>query len=125
MSDFEKVANSLGITIEEAKALMEEDREVDKMTSNAEAESDLSEDQKEVSKGARRSERKPNLSSWGKETKSRRKEKPEQKAMIDSFLRAVVEEHNAENIEIINDQASFTFFVNGKKYKIVLSCPRS
>ena len=45
--------------------------------------------------------------------------------MIDSFLRAVVEEHNAENIEIINDQASFTFFVNGKKYKVVLSCPRS
>ena len=125
MGELEKLANTLGITVEEAKAIMEEDKEVDRMSSNAEIENDLSADQKATSKEARRSERKPNLSSWGKETKSRRKEKPEQKAMIDSFLRAVREEHNAENIEIINDQASFTFMVNGKKYKIVLSCPRT
>lgn len=125
MDELEKVAQSLGITPEEARALMEEDKEVDKMTTSAEIESDLTADQKATSKEARRSERRPSLSSWGKEPKSRRKEKPEQKAMIDSFLRAVQEEHNAENIEIINDQASFTFTVNGKKYKIVLSCPRT
>ncbi len=112
-------------TKEELKQLALEDKEIDKMTSNAEIDSDLTDDQKAISKDARKSDRKPNLSSWGKETKSRRKEKPEQKAMIDSFLKVLKEEHNAENIEIINDQAQFTFTVNGKKYKIVLSCPRS
>jgi len=112
-------------TKEELKQLALEDKEIDKMTSNAEIDSDLTDDQKAISKDARKSDRKPNLSSWGKETKSRRKEKPEQKAMIDSFLKVLKEEHNAENIEIINDQAQFTFTVNDKKYKIVLSCPRS
>lgn len=112
-------------TKEELKQLALEDKEIDKMTSNAEIDSDLTDDQKAISKDARKSDRKPNLSSWGKETKSRRKEKPEQKAMIDSFLKVLKEEHNAENIEIINDQAQFTFTVSGKKYKIVLSCPRS
>lgn len=112
-------------TKEELKQLALEDKEIDKMTSNVEIDSDLTDDQKAISKDARKSDRKPNLSSWGKETKSRRKEKPEQKAMIDSFLKVLKEEHNAENIEIINDQAQFTFTVNGKKYKIVLSCPRS
>jgi len=112
-------------TKEELKQLALEDKEIDKMTSNAEIDSDLTDDQKAIIKAAKKSDRNPNLSSWGKETKSRRKEKPEQKAMIDSFLKVLKEEHNAENIEIINDQAQFTFTVNGKKYKIVLSCPRS
>ena len=113
------------ISNEEMKRLALADREIDRMTSNAEIDSDLTDDQKATSKEARKSDRKPNLSSWGKETKSRRKEKPEQKAMIDSFLKVLKEEHGATNFEIINDQAQFTFTVNEKKYKIVLSCPRS
>lgn len=124
MTNLEKMANTLGITIDEAKALMESDKEVDRMGSNKEINADLTDEQQKASKDARQSERKkgPTVYKFDN-TKSKKKEKPTNKMLIDE-IKALVENLGAGEVEVINDQREFTFKIEDTKFKIVLSNPR-
>lgn len=122
MKDLKELANSLGITIEEAQALVEDDKEVDRMNSISEIDGDLTEDQKKECKAARKSDRKPTNYKLDS-TKSKKKEKPTNKMLIDEF-KALVEGLGADGIEVLNDQREFTFNLDNTKFKIVLSNPR-
>lgn len=122
--NLESMAKTLGITIEEAKELMAADKEVDKMNSNKEINADLTEEQQKASKSARQSERKKGPTVYKFENgKSKKKEKPTNKMLIDE-IKALVENLGADSVEIINDQREFTFKIEDTKFKIVLSNPR-
>lgn len=125
MAKLETMAKTLGITVDEAKALIEADKEIDRMNTNKEINADLTDEQQKESKGARQSERakKPAVYKFDN-TKSKKKEKPTNKKLINDF-KALVEDLGAVNVEIINDQREFTFTIDGTKFKVVLSNPRT
>lgn len=107
----------LGITREEAIALIEDDKRIDK----GEDLYKLTAEQEKASKKARnivgdkRERAKPKREKKADETKAK---------LINALFEAVVGE-GATDVTITNSEREFEFYIEGKKYKIVLSCPRS
>lgn len=118
----EELMKTLGCTKDEALALIQEDREIDRMTSAAEIDADLTEEQKESSKKARHSDRKPSV--YKLNSKREKKENKGKRFLIEE-LRASLEEASAANMVVINPERELNFTFEGVKYKLVLSAPRS
>ena len=108
---------NLDITREEAIALIEEDKRIDRMTSMKEIDNDLTDEQKEVVKKARRG----SSGSKHKTTTKREKKKDDLKASIIADIISVL---NADDVNIINAEREIEFIKNDRKFKIVLSVPR-
>lgn len=108
---------NLDITREEAIALIEEDKRIDRMTSMKEIDNDLTDEQKEVVKKARRG----SSGSKHKNTAKREKKKDDLKASIIADIISVL---NADDVNIINAEREIEFIKNDRKFKIVLSVPR-
>lgn len=108
---------NLDITREEAIALIEEDKKIDRMTSMKEIDNDLTDEQKEVVKKARRG----SSGSKHKTTAKREKKKDDLKASIIANIISVL---NADDVNIINAEREIEFIKNDRKFKIVLSVPR-
>lgn len=108
---------NLDITREEAIALIEEDKRIDRMTSMKEIDNDLTDEQKEVVKKARRG----SSGSKHKTTTKREKKKDDLKASIIADIISVL---NADSVNIINAEREIEFIKNDRKFKIVLSVPR-
>lgn len=108
---------NLDITREEAIALIEEDKRIDRMTSIKEIDNDLTDEQKEVVKKARRG----SSGSKHKTTTKREKKKDDLKASIIADIISVL---NADDVNIINAEREIEFIKNDRKFKIVLSVPR-
>lgn len=108
---------NLDITREEAIALIEEDKRIDRMTSMKEIDNDLTDEQKEVVKKARRGSN----GSKHKTTTKREKKKDDLKASIIADIISVL---NADSVNIINAEREIEFIKNDRKFKIVLSVPR-
>ena len=72
-------------------------------------------------KKARQADRKP------AERKPReKKQDADKQALIEQMICALeVSPTNVRDVEIINIEREFSFTYNGKKYKVVMSCPRS
>ena len=109
---------NLGLTDEEIEDVLKADDEIGHGKK-------LFELPKELEEGAKRARMAGNCKGY---TKPEKKEKPidESKRAIISMLAETVENiTDTGTVEVINPEREITFTTNGKKYKIVLSCPRT
>ena len=129
LSQVAKLMRTLGISKDEAIALMDADKRIDK----GEKLFELSAEQEKASKKARQVSRAPTVYKLdNKDGKRSKKADNDKRFLIDAFVWALTTdiEHSgdnvcAENVNIINPERELTFTYNGKKYKVVLSAPRS
>ena len=105
---------NLGLTDEEIADVIETDKRIDKGEK-------LFELDKELEKGAKKARSAGNCNGYTKANREKKAD-PEKGKLIADLLDGIP---YAENIEIINAEREFTFEYKGKKYKVVLSCPRS
>lgn len=108
---------ALECTEEEAKDIITKDREIDKGIKHFE----LSKDQKQAEKKMRSVGIKT-VNPYGKQTTREKKADVDKGKLIADLLDGIP---YAENIEVINNEREFIFTFRNKKYKVVLSCPRS
>ena len=112
----------LGITEEEARQVLEDDKRIDR----GEKLFELSAEQEKASKQARQADRVPTVYKLDNTNGKRSKKANEVKAGLIELLSEVVKEQPACNsLEIINNEREFVFSWMGTKYKVVLSAPRS
>lgn len=112
----------LDLSREEAIELINEDKEIDRMTVK-EAESDLTAEQKKAIKkvkGGAKSVKAVNA--YGK-TVTRERKADETKRELVKLLQESLKDV-AENLEITNIERQIDFVVKGRKFRIVLSAPR-
>lgn len=118
MKQLEKLMKNLDLTEEEARQLMADDKRIEK----GEKLFELSAEQKQAEKEMRQTARKPTVYKFAKRE---RKADNEKQALINILIDAMKDCACAQNLDVINKEREFTFRVDGRKYKIVLSCPRS
>lgn len=111
----EKLMKNLGISREEALQVLADDKAIDK----GEKLFELSAEQKQAVKQATRADSKPRQTQTKREPKVD-KDKAEIMQVIDDALCDLV-----DNVENRTNDRELVFTYNGKKFKIVLSCPRS
>lgn len=111
----EKLMKKLGCTEAEALEIIEADKAIDKGAKLFE----LSPEQEQASKKARQADSKPRNKPTVKEKKVDL-DKREIIQTIDDALCCLV-----DNVEVINPEREILFHFNERKYKIVLSCPRT
>lgn len=104
----------LGCDEETAKEIIETDKRIDK----GEKLFDLPE---ELEKGAKKARCAGNCNGYTKPNREKKAD-PDKGKLIGDLLDGIP---YAENVEITNPEREFSFTFRGKKYKIVLSCPRS
>lgn len=119
----EEMMRKLDLTPEELAELKAYDKAVDK----GEEPIPLTASQKKVEKEMRQADRKPTVYKF-----STRERKPndDKRFLIDLLNSALVNSDNEgfgtlPQIEITNAEREINFVFNDKKFKIVLSCPRS
>lgn len=123
MEKIKKLMKALDCTEEEAKDIITKDKEIDKGIKHFE----LSKDQKQAEKKMRSVGIKT-VNPYGKQTTRERPQdinKRELIAILETALTHSLYGYDAESLEIINPERELAFKFKGKKYKIVLSCPRS
>ncbi len=106
---------ALGCSEEEAFEVIESDRRIDK----GEKIFDLDPELEKGAKKARQAPRKANSTP----TKRERKEDIDKRELIDLLKNAL--EGTAENLEITNPERQIDFIFSNRKFRIVLSAPRS
>ena len=109
---------NLGLTDEEVAEVLADDDKIDHGAKLFELPDELKE-------GAKKARMAGNCKGY---TKPEKKEKPidESKRAIISMLAETVENiTDTGTVEVINPEREIVFTANGKKYKIVLSCPRT
>lgn len=113
-----RIMESLDCDEETAKEIMETDKRIDKGEK-------LFELPKELEKGAKKARNAGNCKGYTKPTEKEKKIDVVKRFLIQSM--GEIAENLADNgtIEIANPEREFTFVYKEKKYKIVLSCPRS
>ena len=117
MTDKEKALKNLGLTDEEVADVIETDKRIDKGEK-------LFELDKELEKGAKKARSAGNCNGY---TKANREKK------VDTEKRAIIQcmteiaENLADNgtVNLTNAEREFDFIYKGRKFKIVLSCPRT
>lgn len=107
----------LDITEEEALQIIEDDKKIDR----GEKLFELSDEQKASVKKACRADRKPNSTP----TKREKKEDTDKLHLMKIIQTAIGGNPDTADFEFINQERECVFHYKGKKYKIVLSCPRS
>lgn len=123
MYDKDRVAElmkKLRITEDEAKALIDDDKRIDK----GEKLFQLTKEQEQVSKQARQVGKAPTVYKLDNEKGKRSKKSDDNKSFLIDLFRTVILPYSGE-VEVINPEREFTFIYNGRKFKLVLSCPRS
>jgi hypothetical protein len=112
----------LGLTDAEISDVLKTDKEIDRGANPF----PLSVEQEKASKDARQADRKPTIYKLDNTNGKRSKKADTQKQLLIDVLSASLIDHtSATNLEIINPEREFTFEFLGKKYKVVLSAPRS
>ena len=115
MTDKEKALKNLGLTDEEIADVIETDKRIDKGEK-------LFELDNELERGAKKARSAGNCNGYTKANREKKVDN-EKRFLIETLELAL--SPFAENVEIANPEREMTFTHNGKKYKIVLSCPRS
>lgn len=105
----------LKISEAEAIQVIADDKAIDKGAKLFE----LSDDQKKMAKQATNAKRGPTVYQF---QKRERKQNTGKRAIMEHLEKAVGE--IAEEINLLNPEREMEFFIDGKKYKIVLSEPR-
>lgn len=106
---------ALGCSEEEAFEVIESDRKIDK----GEKIFDLDPELEKGAKKARQAPRKANSTP----TKRERKEDTDKRELIDLLKNAL--EGTAESLDITNPERQIDFIFSNRKFRIVLSAPRS
>jgi hypothetical protein len=102
----------LGISREEAIQLIEDDKRIDRGEK-------LFELPPELEKGAKKARCVASADRKKSTAKREKKVDDDKRHLINHFTEGL------ENVNVINPEREFEFFYNGKKYKLVLSVPRS
>lgn len=108
----------LDISREEAIQLIEEDKKIDR----GEKLFELTPEQKKAAKKARQADRKPTVYKF--DTSKRKRPANESKRLLIETLKTAVEGIGA-TAEVTNIEREIILMLDGTKYKIVLSAPRS
>ena len=114
----ENLINVLGCSREEAIDIIESDKRIDK----GEKLFELSAEQEKASKQARQADRKPTVYKLDNANGKRSRKADTDKQEI---MRKLLDCFDEYNPQIINAEREFTFTYNERKFKIVLSAPRS
>lgn len=102
----------LGISREEAIQLIEDDKRIDRGEK-------LFELPPELEKGAKKARCVASADRKKSTAKREKKVDDDKRYLINHFTEGL------ENVNVLNPEREFEFFYNGKKYKLVLSVPRS
>ena len=117
-----RIMENLDCDEETAKEIMETDKRIDKGEK-------LFELPEELEKGAKKARNAGNCKGYTKPTNREKKVDEDKRELIYIIKNALTNplcgNLPVENLEIANPEREMTFTHNGKKYKIVLSCPRS
>lgn len=113
----QKLMKILGITEEEALEVIATDKEIDRGAKLFELPDEL----KAGAKKARQADRKTNYNF----TKRERKADNEKAFLVSSMVELLENVVDGGTVNVVNAEREFTFFCNSRKYKVVLSCPRS
>lgn len=121
----EQLMKTLNISESEAMEVIESDKRIDK----GEKLFELPKELQAGAKKARQADRAPTVYQF---QQRERKVDNDKRFLIDAIAWALTtdvpqsgDNVNADNVEITNPEREITFQYNGKKYKIVLSAPRS
>lgn len=115
-----KCSAILGISLKEAEEMLQDDERIDK----GEKLFELSPEQKKASKTARQAPRK--VDAYGKTTTREHKVDKDKHDLIQLIAKALWENPDfVPQFEVTNPEREITLTANGRKFKIVLSAPRS
>lgn len=114
----DKLMTKLDLTKEEALQLMADDKAVDR----GEKLHELTPEQAKVSKSARQVSRTPTAYNF---TKRERKADNDKRCLINILASALCVEDEVTDLEVTNQEREMIFKFGGRKFKIVLSAPRS
>ena len=116
----QKLMDTLDLTEAEARQLILDDQAIDKGAKLFE----LTDEQKAVEKSMKQADRKLNaVNAYGKKTTRTRKADNDKAELINVMFSAILP--MCDTYEVTNAEREFIFTYNGKKYKVVLSAPRS
>ena len=117
----ELLMTNLECTREQALEIIESDKLIDKM-SVKECESDLTSDQKAIAKQYRQGERKaPTVYNFSTRERKSDNDKAKLVELLASALNVVADQEPT----ITNKERQIDFIYNGRKFRVVLSAPRS
>ena len=114
----QKLMKILGITEAEALEVIATDKEIDRGAKLFELPDEL----KAGAKKARQADRKPTNYNF---TKRERKTYNEKAFLVSSMVELLENVADGGTVDVANAEREFTFFYKSRKYKVVLSCPRS
>lgn len=106
---------NLGLTDEEVAEVLADDEKIDKGEK-------LFELPEELKKGAKKARNAGNCKGYTKPTNRVKPADFDKSKIIADLLNGIP---YAENVEVTNPEREFTFTFKDRKFKIVLSCPRS
>lgn len=109
---------TLGITQEEAESIIECDQKIDKGEK-------LFELSQEGKKAEREMKQTRSVDAYGKARTREKKEDSQKQEIIQIIADALDNTLDLTEMKIENTEREFTFRTGGRKFKIVLSCPRS
>ena len=112
-----QLMQTLDISEQEALELIEDDEKIDK----GEKLFELTEEQKANSKKARQTGTRTQTTP----TKRERKEDADKRFLISILYKALADNTNDAVVEITNAERQIDFEHNGRKFRVVLSAPRS
>ena len=118
-----KHMQNLGISRDEAIALIADDEAVDRMTKTSDIDGDLTAEQRKSAKSARQADRKRTVYKF--DTSKRKRAENKGKRFLIETLKAALENAGCENLEVTNVEREMIFYSDGVKYKVVLSAPRT
>lgn len=107
---------NLGLSEDEALQVIEDDRRIDR----GEKLFELTEEQKANEKKARLTGEKATT----KPTKREKKVDNQKQDIISTMVGSIINVFGVR-VDVANEEREFLFELNGKKFKVVLSCPRS
>ena len=117
MTEIENIMQLLGCNEEQAKQVIEDDKRIDK----GEKLFELTAEQQAVAKKYRQGDRKPTVYNFNTRERKADNDKRELIALLNATLNEVTETEPT----VTNPERQIDFLYKGKKYRVVLSAPRT
>ena len=121
MSKQIEALRKLGLSDAEIEQVLADDKRIDR----GEKLFELSDEQKQAEKKARQADRKPTVYKLDNTAGKRSKKTDDTKKFLLSALIGGIEDSTGSKVEVLNDEREFVFYFNEKKFKVVISAPRS
>ena len=119
----EKLMKTLDISREEAIEILNEDKEIDRMTSMSEIDSDISAEHRKIKKEC--TNVKKGVNAYGKTTTRELKPDENKRYIINLLAEALRSGDNIVNVEITNAQKYITFSIGSENFELDLKRKRA